>query len=134
MAISNRDRVSKGFDELAAGLMTFVDRQMSSATEGIGVDWVEVIEKRDETKNGIKKNYVKEDPAVQLKVITEEWRVFAKVLSRAQQSLASELREVRNSWAHNKKFDNDDIAKRHIFHCVLPTKIRPPFIEMRGNI
>ena len=108
MAISNRDRVSKGFDELAAGLMTFVDRQMSSATEGIGVDWVEVIEKRDETKNGIKKNYVKEDPAVQLKVITEEWRVFAKVLSRAQQSLASELREVRNSWAHNKKFDNDD--------------------------
>jgi predicted AAA+ superfamily ATPase len=108
MAISNRDRVSKGFDVLAAGLMSFVDRQMSSATEGIGVHWVEVIEKRDETKNGIKKNYVKEDPAVQLKVITEEWRVFAKVLSRAQQSLASELREVRNSWAHNKKFDNDD--------------------------
>ena len=108
MAISNRDRVSKGFDVLSAGLMDFVDRQMTSASEGMGIDWVEVIEKRDETKNGVKKNYEKEDPAVQLKVITEEWRVFGKVLSRAQQSLASELREVRNSWAHSKKFDSDD--------------------------
>jgi predicted AAA+ superfamily ATPase len=108
MAISNRDRVSRGFDVLSSGLLEFVDRQMSSATEGVGIDWIDVIEKRDETKNGVKKIYEKEDPAVQLKVITEEWRVFGKVLSRAQQSLASELREVRNSWAHSKKFDNDD--------------------------
>lgn len=108
MALSNRDRVSKGFDVLSAGLLDFVDRQMTSASDGIGIDWIEVIEKRDETKNGVKKKYEKEDPAVQLKVITEEWRVFGKVLSRAQQSLASELREIRNSWAHSKKFDNDD--------------------------
>jgi len=108
MAISNRDRVSKGFDVLSAGLLNFVDHQMNSATEGLGDNWIQVIEKRDESKNGVKKIYEKEDPAVQLKVITEEWRVFGKVLSRAQQSLASELREVRNSWAHSKKFDNDD--------------------------
>jgi len=108
MAISNRDRVSKGFDVLSAGLLDFVDRQMSSATAGMGNDWVHIIEKRDEVKNGAKKIYEKEDPAVQLKVITEEWRIFGTVLSRAQQSLASELREVRNSWAHSKKFDNDD--------------------------
>jgi len=108
MAISNRDRVSKGFDVLSAGLSDFVDRHMSTASEGLGLDWVQVIEKRDETKTGIKRNYDKEDPAVQLRVITEEWRIFGKVFSRAQQSLASELREVRNSWAHSKKFDNDD--------------------------
>jgi predicted AAA+ superfamily ATPase len=108
MATSNRDRVSKGFDVLSAGLVEFVDRQMTSASDGLGIDWIQVIEKRDETKNGVKKVYEKEDPAVQLRVITEEWRVFGKVLSRAQQSLASELREVRNSWAHSKKFDNDD--------------------------
>jgi len=102
MTLSNRDRVSKGFDVLSAGLLEFVDRQMASASESVGIDWIEVIEKRDETKNGHKKKYEKEDPAVQLKVITEEWRVFGKVLSRAQQSLASELREVRNNWAHSK--------------------------------
>ena len=108
MAISNRDRVSKGFDVLSAGLLDFVDRQMSLATSGMGDDWVQILEKRDEVKNGAKKIYEKEDPAVQLKVITEEWRIFGKVLSRAQQSLASELRQDRNSWAHSKKFDNDD--------------------------
>ena len=108
MAISNRDRVSKGFDVLSAGLLDFVDRQMSAASEGLGTGWIDVIEKRDAVKNGVKKNYEKEDPSVQLRMITDEWRVFGKVLSRAQQSLASELREVRNSWAHSKKFDNDD--------------------------
>jgi predicted AAA+ superfamily ATPase len=108
MAISNRDRVSKGFDVLSEGLIEFVDRLMSAATSEVDASWVEVLEKRDEIKNGTKKIYEKEDPAVQLRVITEEWRVFGKVLSRAQQSLASELREVRNSWAHSKKFDNDD--------------------------
>ena len=108
MATSNRDRVSRGFDVLSAGLVEFVDRQMTSASDGLELDWIQVIEKRDETKNGVKKVFEKEDPAVQLRVITEEWRVFGKVLSRAQQSLASELREVRNSWAHSKKFDNDD--------------------------
>lgn len=108
MAISNRDRVSKGFDLLSAGLFEFVDRQMKSVTEDLGDDWIQVLERRDEAKNGVKKVYEKEDPAIQLKVITEEWRVFGKVLSRAQQSLASELREIRNSWAHSKKFDNDD--------------------------
>ena len=108
MPISNRDRVSRAFDVLSAGLMDFVDRQMTNASEGSGKDWIQVIEERDTVKNGITKNYEKEDPAVQLRMITDEWRIFGKVLSRAQQSLASELREVRNSWAHSKKFDNDD--------------------------
>jgi predicted AAA+ superfamily ATPase len=108
MAISNRDRVSKGFDALSTGLTNFVDRQMTNANQGLGSDWIQEIEIRDKTKYGVSRNYEKEDPAVQLKVITEEWRVFGKVLSRAQQSLASELREVRNNWAHSKKFDNDD--------------------------
>lgn len=108
MALSNRDRVSKAFDVLSEGLLEFVDRQMSSASEGLGKDWIQAMEDRDSAKNGVVKNYEKEDPAVQLRMITDEWRIFGKVLSRAQQSLASELREVRNSWAHSKKFDNDD--------------------------
>ena len=108
MAISNRDRVSKGFDVLSSGLLTFVDRQMNEAFSEFNKDWINVIEARDESKQGTKKIYEKSDPAVLLRMITDEWRVFGKVLSRAQQSLASELREVRNGWAHNKKFDNDD--------------------------
>jgi len=108
MAVSNRDRISKGFEVLAAGLFEFVDHQMAQAAENVGQDWTKLLEARDEQKMGVKKKYEKDDPAVQLRVITDEWRIFGKVLSRAQQSLASELREIRNKWAHNEKFSSDD--------------------------
>ncbi len=108
MAVSNRDRVGRGFEVLAEGLGPFVDLRMSGAAKEVGGDWIALMEARDEAKNGAKKTYDKNDPAVQLRMITDEWRVFSKVLSRAQQSLASELRDTRNKWAHNEKFSGDD--------------------------
>ena len=108
MALSNRDRVGKGFEILSNGLNDFVDHAMSSVDVPAGLTWIQMIEARDEAKTGSRKTYEKSDPAVQLRMITDEWRIFGKVLSRAQQSLASELREIRNKWAHNEKFSNDD--------------------------
>lgn len=106
MAISNRDRVQKGFEILAEGLEPFVDQKMGAAApDG---DWISLLEARDERKNGVRKSYDRYDPAVLLRCITEEWRVFSRSLSRAQQSFASELRETRNRWAHNAKFSSDD--------------------------
>ena len=106
MAISNRDRVQKGFELLADGLGPFVDQKMGAAApDG---DWISLLESRDEAKNGVRKSYDKNDPAVLLRCITDDWRVFHRSLSRAQQSLASELRETRNRWAHNDKFSADD--------------------------
>jgi predicted AAA+ superfamily ATPase len=108
MAISNRDRVGKGFEILSEGLRDFVTEKMNLAFSQEGMDWIQAIESRDASKNGIHKTYEIEDPAFQLRMITDEWRVFGKFLSRAQQSLASELRDVRNKWAHNEKFSSDD--------------------------
>ena len=108
MATSNRERIQRGFEVLAEGLGPFVDDRMSAAAKEAGGDWIALMEARDEAKNGVKKKYDKNDPAVQLRMMTDEWRVFSKVLSRAQQSLASELRETRNKWAHNEKFTGDD--------------------------
>ena len=106
MAISNRDRIHRGFEHLADGLGPFVDSRMSaSAPNG---DWIALLEARDEAKHGTHKTYDKNDPAVQLRTLTDDWRVYSRVLSRAQQSLASELRETRNKWAHNEKFSADD--------------------------
>jgi len=106
VAISNRDRVQKGFEFLADGLGPFVDQKMGAAApEG---DWIGLLESRDEAKNGVHKSYDKNDPAVLLRCITDDWRVFHRSLSRAQQSLASELRDTRNRWAHNDKFSADD--------------------------
>src|SRR6266540_1040029 len=108
MATSNRDRVGRGFELLAEGLEPFVDRHMSAAAAKAGVDWAQLIEARDQARHGTAKSFDRHDPAVQLRVITEEWRVFKESLSRAEQSFASELRETRNSWAHNATFSPDD--------------------------
>lgn len=108
MAISNRDRVGKGFEILADGLSEFVDQKMSTAFDKTNESWIHAIESRDSIKNGVHKTFELSDPAFQLRMITDEWRIFGKFLSRAQQSLASELRDVRNKWAHNEKFSSDD--------------------------
>jgi predicted AAA+ superfamily ATPase len=107
MATSNRDRVGKGIELLAAGLEPFVDEMMSAAMPA-GQDWVAALEARDAAKFGTQRSQSKSDPQFQLRVLTEEWRVFKDRLSRSEQAMASELREARNKWAHNDSFNADD--------------------------
>ncbi|MHB8448967.1 MAG: Swt1 family HEPN domain-containing protein [Mycobacteriales bacterium] len=107
MALSNLQRIGRGFELLAAGLGPFVDSTMSAATPG-SADWAEMLAARDTAKHGSTKTYSKTDPAVQLRVVTEEWRVFKDLLSRVEQTFASELRDTRNRWAHNEAFNPDD--------------------------
>ncbi len=106
MAVSNRDRVGRGFEILAAGLEPFVDERMSAAANGR--DWVELLAARDSARHGVAKTYSKSDPQVQLRVLTEERRVFQDHLSRVEWNFASELRDTRNKWAHNEPFTADD--------------------------
>ncbi|HEY9473648.1 MAG TPA: Swt1 family HEPN domain-containing protein, partial [Mycobacteriales bacterium] len=108
MASSNRDRVGRGFELLSEGLAPFVDTRMSLAFAQHGGDWIAVIAARDNAQHGTVRVLDPRDPALHLRMITEEWRVFKDAMSRAQQSFASELRETRNRWAHNQPFSNDD--------------------------
>ena len=110
MATSNRDRVGRGFELLAQGLLPFVEQHMSSATPA-GRDWVDVLGARDAAKFGTSKKLDKNDPQLLLRVVTEEWRVFKDVLSRVEQSFATELRDTRNRWAHNAQFSSDDTSR-----------------------
>ena len=80
---------------------------MSAAAPG-GQDWVAMLEARDNAKHGTAHKYSRTDPRFLLKVLTEEWRVFSKSLSRAEQSFASELRDTGNRWGHNDPFSADD--------------------------
>jgi predicted AAA+ superfamily ATPase len=107
MATSNRDRIDRGLQVLAAGLGPFVDSMMSAVAPA-GRDWVEVLEDRDQARHGTRHRYSREDPRFLLKVMTEEWRVFKDRLSRAEQSFASELRDAGNRWGHNEPFSADD--------------------------
>ena len=49
------------------------------------------------------------DSASLLSVMWNQWNVvFRKTLGQAERTLVSELRDVRNRWAHQKPFSGDD--------------------------
>lgn len=109
MALSNKDKISRGLDALARGLRPFVDQHMASSAGGR--DWVELLEARDAQRHGAARDYSADDPRFLLKVLTEEWRAFGGELSRVTQSYASELREVGNRFAHGTAFSADDTSR-----------------------
>ncbi|WP_182050741.1 Swt1 family HEPN domain-containing protein [Changpingibacter yushuensis] len=110
MAMNNRDRVGKAFDLLSEGLLDVVDEVMTAALGG--TDWNERWAAEDAQRYGSsRRTYAKTDPQVQLKAILRPPYFFNAVLSRAQQSYASELLDARNKWAHNEAFSSDDAVR-----------------------
>lgn len=88
MALSNRDRVGRAFESLAAGLAGYVDRRLSAAGT------------RAQRST---------DPAVLLRAMVEHWdRAFAAELGKSERNVVFELRDWRNKWAHNSAFTADD--------------------------
>lgn len=80
MAMSNRERVGRGFELLAAGLEPFVDQVMTAATGSVG-DWLALLEARENQRQGVAKKFSRSDPALLLKVLTDERRAFRDRLS-----------------------------------------------------
>ena len=110
MAMNNRDRVGKAFDLLSEGLLDEVDEVMTRAYKT--ADWPAAWAKEDaQRRGGPLRTLTKHDVQVQLRAITEQGYHFKDVLSRAQQGFASELRETRNRWAHNKPFSSEEALR-----------------------
>lgn len=117
MALSNRDRIGKMFEIMAPVLDDFISTVIGKDSPELGAQWADLVKAKD-VKNGAPptKVYDPLDPHVQLRMLSENitgqvkpgWFPFNAVLSRAQQSYASELRDVRNTWAHNGSFTDDD--------------------------
>jgi predicted AAA+ superfamily ATPase len=107
MAITNYERVGRALDLLKAGLAPFVKRELESelgkywvtkATEG----WQNDLDWQDDDTPHL-------DVAAILRLMWDNWNnVFGKTLGRTERSLVSELREVRNRWAHQETFSSDD--------------------------
>jgi len=113
---SNRDRIGRMFEILAPPLEEFIARVVEPELDD-GVEWSQLVALKDAKKKGsADKSYDKNDPQVQLRMLTEDvpnqlkpgWRPFDGQLSPTQRSFASELRDVRNNWAQMKSFSNDD--------------------------
>jgi predicted AAA+ superfamily ATPase len=113
MALSNRERVARAFEALAAGLGPYVDQQMRTAH---GEGWLDGFAGSDPREaspasrraEGAQYN-LQRDPAFLLKVMAQAWdSAFRPSLTRTDRSMVNELRDVRNSWAHNEAFNADD--------------------------
>jgi predicted AAA+ superfamily ATPase len=108
MAITNQDRVGKGMDLLRAGLGPFVEREVQSAIKAGTVRMDAVRRFADDPILG-NKPIQQWDAAGLLKLLWETWNeVFKRTLGFGERSLVSELRDVRNKWAHQNPFSSDD--------------------------
>jgi hypothetical protein len=68
------------------------------------------------------------DPQVLLGVVWDQWNnVFRDSLGPAERTLVSELRGVRNQWAHNEEFSTNDVIRgldsmERLLNAVSPPK------------
>ena len=108
VAITNYERVGRALELLREGLAPYVARECES-THGkywvskVSADWPRDL---DWPEGADLPNL---DAALLLRVMWEQWnQVFRRTLGFAERSLVSELRDMRNKWAHQAPFSTDD--------------------------
>jgi predicted AAA+ superfamily ATPase len=109
MAITNHERVGKSMDLLKAGLAPFIEREMKSQYQA---EWLREA-KEALTTQQLALGAARDDPlgdvAAMLALMTNRWQeVFRRTLGQAERALVSEVRTIRNNWAHQRNFSTDD--------------------------
>ncbi|QDU83134.1 hypothetical protein Pla163_02310 [Planctomycetes bacterium Pla163] len=109
MAISNHERVGKALDLLKEGLVPFVERELKAQHAQLWFDEVKAAVSPQQAELFGKSDEPRWDVASLLLVMWNQWNlVFRKTLGQAERTLVSELRDVRNRWAHQQAFSGDD--------------------------
>ncbi len=107
MAASNKDRVGSALDTLKDGLMPFVSREFINHYRGNSTQTLQNILR--EPVRDVNEHFSNLDVAALLRVMWESWNeVYRDTLGYAERSLVSELRNIRNRWAHQQSFSSDD--------------------------
>jgi predicted AAA+ superfamily ATPase len=107
MAITNRDRVGKTLDLLSDALKVFVVRELKAVH---GERWryaaSDTLRDHHFTEDGT--DLVLDTQALFL-IMWDQWKtVFQRTLGHSERNYVSELRDVRNKWAHQHPFSTDD--------------------------
>jgi hypothetical protein len=108
MAQSNQERVGRALELLRSGLRPFVEGEFR---ERYGEQWEaraiqSLRQDRERTQRG---GGLHLDAQALLQLVWQNWNeLFQAKLGRTEHSLVSELMEVRNRWAHQVAFSNDD--------------------------
>jgi hypothetical protein len=107
MAINNHERVGKAMELLKQGLGSFVEREFRNLYRDKAAS--EALRFFNDDRNLVGRSVTEWDVAALLKLMWEAWNeVFRRTLGPAERSLVSELRDLRNKWAHQESFSSDD--------------------------
>ncbi|MEA3549227.1 DUF4011 domain-containing protein [Pseudarthrobacter sp. C1] len=108
MGLSNREYVGRALETLAIGLEPYIASSLESVAPG--VPWTKILKHKDANAGRTANSYSPTDLSVQLRVMTEALGSLGYPfnLGHDARSHASELRQVRNLWAHNEAFDDAD--------------------------
>src|SRR5271165_5542837 len=107
MAINNHERVGKAMELLKQGLGPFVEREFRNLYRDKAAS--EALRFLSDDRNLVGRGVAEWDVAPLLKLMWEAWNdVFRRTLGPAERSLVSELRDLRNKWAHQQSFSSDD--------------------------
>jgi len=108
MATTNHDRVRIAMDLLKDGLQPFLERELKAQhgkywITNVTANWQHDLKWADDD------DQPHLDVSPLLRIMWEQWNdTFRRTLGHAERSLVSELREVRNRWAHQHNFSGDD--------------------------
>src|SRR3989454_2622490 len=109
MALSNHERVSKALDLLKEGLRPFVEREMKAQHAQLWFEQAKASVSESQANLFGTEAEPRWDVAALLTAMWNQWQVvFRKTLGQAERTLVSELRDVRNRWAHQNPFSTDD--------------------------
>jgi predicted AAA+ superfamily ATPase len=101
MAATNHERVGGALALLSHGLAPFVERECLAK---YGQGWVDAV-----VSNEVGMKVSKNDAQFLLKAMWDAWNeVFRAKLSQTDRTYVSELRDMRNRWAHQETFSTDD--------------------------
>ncbi len=107
MAISNHERVGKALDLVKQGLGPFVEREFRNVYQEQAA--LEALRLLGEDRLLAEKPMQEWDAAALLRLMWDSWHeVFRRTLGPGERSLVSELRNLRNKWAHQHAFSSDD--------------------------
>lgn len=133
MALSNYERVGKALDLLREGLTPFVQRELEAQhgrywISAVTAGWRNELSWQDEETPHL-------DAALILRLLWDQWNVvFRKTLGHAERSYVSELREVRNQWAHQQPFSSDDADRALDSMTRLLTAVSAPEADEVGKM
>lgn len=137
MDIANNDRVGKGLAQLKLGLLPFVSNRFITAyrAQGKTGQMVSDLERIVGPTIDPGSPFQDMDVAALLKVMSRSWNdVFWSALGPVERGWVSELRAVRNNWAHQEPFSDENDYRTLDSICRLLTVINSPQAQDAGML